>query len=79
LLDRSIRLRNLYGKAGVKQGKQLAMNRWTILVTIVVALALPSAWPALAKNPGTPPETGVNRGVVELETARAAGISVRIA
>ena len=55
------------------------MNRWTILVTIVVALALPSAWPALAKNPGTPPETGVNRGVVELETARAAGISVRIA
>ena len=55
-----------------------------IPVTIVTVnpkvIAAPSACPALAKTAGLPPEVGVvNRGVVELETGRAAGISVRIA
>src|SRR5690242_13411936 len=55
------------------------MNRWTIAARIVLAFALPAVGPALAKTGAPPPELGVNRGVVELETARAAGISVRIA
>src|SRR5271168_1955287 len=56
------------------------MNRWTIAAAIISTLVVPIARPALAKTPGPPPEFGVvNRGVVELETARAAGISVQIA
>src|SRR6201987_103945 len=55
------------------------MNRWTIAARIVLAFALPAVGPALAKTGAPPPELGVNRGVVELETARAARISVRIA
>src|SRR5215469_1390881 len=55
------------------------MNGWTITARIIFALALAAAWPALAKTGAPPPEVAVNRGVVELETARAAGISVRIA
>ena len=56
------------------------MKRWIIAAAIIVALACsdrprrPRARPRRRR-----PETGVNRGVVELETARAAGISVRIA
>src|ERR1700740_1124036 len=56
------------------------MNRWTITTAIVCILVFPIAQPALTKTAGPPPEVGVvNRGVVELETGRAAGISVRIA
>src|SRR6516164_146716 len=55
------------------------MNRWTITATVLLGLASSSACPVLAKTGGPPPEPGVNRGVVELETARGAGISVRIA
>src|SRR5271166_2567889 len=55
------------------------MNRWIIAAVIILTLASPIARPALAKAAGPPPELGVNRGVVELETARAAGISVQIA
>src|SRR5271168_39376 len=56
------------------------MNRWIIAAAIVFTLVLPIGRPALAKTAAPPPEAGVvNRGVVELETARAAGISVRIA
>ncbi len=56
------------------------MNRRTITAAIVCILVLPIGRPALPKTGGPPPEAGVvNRGVVELETARAAGISVRIA
>ncbi|MBV8506226.1 MAG: transporter, partial [Alphaproteobacteria bacterium] len=56
------------------------MNRSTITAAIIVTLVLPIARPALPKTAGPPPEVGVvNRGVVELETARAAGISVQIA
>src|ERR1700760_1212573 len=56
------------------------MNRWTITTAIVCILVFPIAQPALTKTAGPPPEAGVvNRGVVELETARAAGISVQIA
>src|SRR6266513_45473 len=55
------------------------MNRWTITTALILTLASPSAHPALAKTGAPPPETGVNRGVVELETGRAAGISVRVA
>ena len=56
------------------------MNRWTIAAAIIFTLILPITRPALAKTGAPPAEIGVvNRGVVELETARAAGISVRIA
>ena len=55
------------------------MNRRTITAAIIPALALLSEGPVLAKTGAPPPELGVNRGVVELETARAAGISVQIA
>src|SRR6202048_2666642 len=56
------------------------MNRWTVTAAIIFTLVLPIARPALAKKAAPSPEIGVvNRGVVELETARAAGISVRIA
>ena len=56
------------------------MNRWTMAAAIIFTLVSPIARPALSKTAGPPPEAGVvNRGVVELETARAAGISVQIA
>ncbi|HEU0155761.1 MAG TPA: TAXI family TRAP transporter solute-binding subunit [Stellaceae bacterium] len=48
-----------------------------IFVAIVLAFVL--AVPASARTAGPSPEAVVNRGVVELETGRAAGISVRIA
>src|SRR3974377_1043421 len=56
------------------------MSRWTITVAIILTVASPIARPAFAKTAGPPPEVGVvNRGVVELETGRARGSSVRIA
>jgi TRAP-type uncharacterized transport system substrate-binding protein len=56
------------------------MKRWIIAAAIIVALAFSDTPTISAKTAAQPPpETGVNRGVVELETARAAGISVRIA
>jgi len=55
------------------------MNRWIIAAAIMVALASQAPRPTQAKSAGPLPETGVNRGVVELETGRTAGISVRIA
>ena len=55
------------------------MNRWTITAASLFALASSSVCPALAKTAGSPPEIGVNRGVVKIETASGAGISVRIA
>src|SRR4026209_2154630 len=55
------------------------MNRRTITAAIIPSLALLSEGPVLAKTGAPPPELAVNRGVVELETARAAGISVQIA
>jgi uncharacterized protein len=55
------------------------MNRRTIAATMTLAFASALAFAALAKTAGPSPELGVNRGVVELETARVAGISVRIA
>src|SRR6516165_5416775 len=55
------------------------MNRWTIAAAVILVLAGSSVGPTYAKTAGTPPEAGVNRGVVELETDRGAGISVRIA
>src|SRR5947208_13399463 len=56
------------------------MNRWTLTAVIVSTLVFSIARPALPKTAAPPPEIGVvNRGGVELETARAAGISVRIA
>jgi len=55
------------------------MNRWTITIATILILAIPAARPPLAKTAGPSPDNSVNRGVVELETARAAGISVRIA
>ena len=56
------------------------MKRWIIAAAIIVALAFSDTPTTSAKTAAQPPpETGVNRGVVEIETARAAGISVRIA
>src|ERR1700730_5580405 len=56
------------------------MKRWIIAAAIIVALAFSDTPTISAKTAAQPPpETGVNRGVVELETARAAAISVRIA
>src|ERR1700687_164135 len=56
------------------------MKRWIIAAAIIVALAFSDTPTTSAKTAAqTPPENSVNRGVVELETARAAGISVRIA
>jgi uncharacterized protein len=55
------------------------MNGWTITAAALFALASSSVCPALAKTAGPPPEIGVNRGVVKIETASGAGISVRIA
>ena len=51
----------------------------SIAVAVIVALTPITALRTSANAAGTPPETTVNRGVVQLETARAAGISVRIA
>jgi hypothetical protein len=51
----------------------------SIAAAIIVALA-PSAVPRTAAQAAEPPpEIAVNRGVVQLETARASSISVRIA
>jgi TRAP-type uncharacterized transport system substrate-binding protein len=56
------------------------MKRWIIAAAIIVALAFSDTPTTSAKTAAQPPpETSVNRGVVALETARAAGISVRIA
>lgn len=57
----------------------MPMKRWMITVAIVAALASPTVRATLAKTAGPPLDAGINRGVVELETARASGISVRIA
>lgn len=55
------------------------MKLWTITAAILFALAVQTAHPASAKTPSPTPEATPNRGLVELETARTAGISVRIA
>ena len=55
------------------------MKRWTISAAILIALLSPTVHPTLAKTAGPSSEAGINRGVVEIETGRAAGISVRIA
>jgi hypothetical protein len=56
------------------------MKRWITAAAIIVALAFSDTPTILAKTAAPlPPETGVNKGVVELMTARTAGISVRIA
>ena len=55
------------------------MRRWFITAIISIAFALSIAGSTLAKTATPSPENSVNRGVVELETSSAAGISVRIA
>ena len=56
------------------------MKCWSVAaVALIIALAPTAVLMTSAKAAGLPPETTVNRGVVQLETARAAGISVRIA
>src|SRR6266446_6001202 len=56
------------------------MKRGIITAATIVALAFSNSPTTSAKTAAPPPpETSVNRGVVELETARAAGISVRVA
>jgi TRAP-type uncharacterized transport system substrate-binding protein len=55
------------------------MKRYSITATMLIALALSIARPTLAKTAASSPENSVNKGVVELETSSAAGISVRIA
>jgi TRAP-type uncharacterized transport system substrate-binding protein len=54
------------------------MKRWIIAASIMIAL-FPTTLLGISANPAGPaPESGVNRGVVQLETERAAGTSVRI-
>jgi TRAP-type uncharacterized transport system substrate-binding protein len=55
------------------------MKRATIAAAAVAVLAMPIILAALARAAVTTDIAVVNRGVVELETGRAAGISVRIA
>src|SRR6266481_5451434 len=55
------------------------MKRSIIAAAVIVALGPPMTLATLARTAALSPEVAVNRGVVELETARAAGISVRIA
>jgi uncharacterized protein len=49
------------------------------IVPIIIAAAVLSTGTAYPKTAAPFPETAVNRGVVQLETAGAAGTSVRIA
>jgi hypothetical protein len=51
----------------------------SIAAAVVIAVVPPTALMIPVKAAGISPEAAVNRGVVQLETARAAGISVRIA
>jgi len=56
------------------------MKRSIIAASIIVGLSFPPANTSFAKTAAaSAPETSVNRGVVELLSARTAGISVRIA
>ena len=55
------------------------MKRWIIAASIMIALFPTTLLGISAKPAGPAPESGVNRGVVQLETERAAGTSVRIA
>jgi uncharacterized protein len=55
------------------------MKRCIIVAAMIAALVPATARTMLAKTAAPPQDTSVNRGVVELETGRAAGISVRIA
>ena len=50
-----------------------------ITAAVVAILSCPISPSAGAKTPSAGSEAGVNRGIVELETTRSAGISVRIA
>src|SRR5713101_5813015 len=54
------------------------MKRALVAAAIIIALA-PAIGLGTPAGAAAPPEVVVNRGVVELETGRAAGISVRIA
>src|SRR6516162_346988 len=54
--------------------------RYGLITAAIIAIAVPYAPTSRAKTvPQAPLEIAVNRGVVELETADAAGISIRIA
>jgi TRAP-type uncharacterized transport system substrate-binding protein len=55
------------------------MKLWIVVAAIITAVATSNTRAATRTSATMPPESGVNRGVVELETARAGGISVRIA
>jgi len=55
------------------------MKRWIIAASIMIAL-FPTTLLGISAMPAGPaPESGVNRGVVQLESERSAGTSVRIA
>src|SRR5215475_8737193 len=61
------------------QSDSIAMHNWIIALIAIAACSL-FADTGFAKTAAAPTrEAGVNRGVVQLETARAGGISVRIA
>ena len=55
------------------------MKRWIIAASIMIALFPTTLLGFSAKPAGPAPESAVNRGVVQLETERAADTSVRIA
>jgi TRAP-type uncharacterized transport system substrate-binding protein len=55
------------------------MKHWSTAGVIIIALAPQIAVAALAKTTAPAPEASINKGVVQLQTARADGISVRVA
>jgi TRAP-type uncharacterized transport system substrate-binding protein len=55
------------------------MKRLILIAAILIAIGFSPNRATLAKTQVPNPEAGINKGVVQLETGRAAGISVRIA
>src|SRR5947207_6462829 len=69
------RRENLVPKHRAREGQTTAMTRWIlyIVASFMIPASMELASPAIAQQ-----SIAVNRGVVELETAGTAGISVRI-
>src|SRR5215472_2907564 len=62
-----------------RQGRQPTMKHRILTAATIAIISGPIFSSTYAKTPSTSPEVSVNRGIVELETTRSAGISVRIA
>src|SRR5215471_12451447 len=62
-----------------RQGRQPTMKHRILTAASIAIISGPIFSSTYARTPSTGPEVSVNRGIVELETTRSAGISVRIA